>query len=155
MSARALLYAVWTGFGALFLCGWGLLVWSVPYVLGGCGGDCPATVPVVDLYPERAAAVERCTGLTGADQIGVHFTPPSPCPTSGMCCLASHGQFPCPADYAPGRTCGAAGAYDEACAAIELPEGCDGALEHELIHGLLALHGIEQHEHGNAVWRCQ
>ena len=54
-----------------------------------------------------------------------------------------------------GQACGAAGRFDSHCLLIRLPHECDVALEHEAVHGLLYLNGIDSWaQHTHPAFRC-
>lgn len=118
---------------------------------GSSGGE---AARVTDYFLDRALAVETCAGMGGSEELRVEFGPTTACPTSGRrCCLASEPPAPCPG--APDRLCGAAGRFLVARRTILLPDECDAALEHELVHGLLFLAGDpDWRDHAHPAFRC-
>lgn len=97
----------------------------------GCGPD---GEDVRAVYPERVQALEMCAGGT-VDDVSVVFVPTGKCPTSGRwCCFAGEAPQDCGDEF--GSRCGRAGNFNTRCRVVTLPDECDAALEHELLHAL-------------------
>ena len=114
-----------------------LLTWT----LVGCGAGGPdGEITAGERYPDRVAALAACLDSHGAEinahelqGVPVAFRPTAPCPGGRWCCLASIPDRPCP--WAPDLACGSAGlTYPNGV--ILLPDECDDALEHELLHAI-------------------
>ena len=125
----------WIGLGwatALSLVFWSLLFLA----LSGCGCDPPeGAVDVRVAYPERVAALEACAGAAIEEPVWLVLAPAGPSPTSGRrCCLAEEPARDCGDGLGP--RCGVAGHFETGCRVLTLPDECDDALEHELLHAL-------------------
>jgi CheY-like chemotaxis protein len=122
---------------------------------GSAGGEACDGEPVMDRFADRARAVEACLGLTGSEHLAVRFEPTMACPESGrLCCLAADAPAPCSEDSA--EVCGSAGRFRPSCQLIRLPDACDDALEHELVHGLRYVNGMANwKEHDQKLVVCQ
>ncbi len=131
-----------------------VLLFAAPLAAPEALAECENAQPATSRFAARLQALERCVGLTGTQRLRVRFEPTAPCPTSGQrCCLAADKVMEC--SDGSGQACGAAGRFDSRCLLIRLPQECDVALEHEAIHGLLYLNGVDTWaEHTHPAFRC-
>ena len=114
-----------------------LLAWT----LVGCGAGGPdGEITAGERYPDRVAALAACLEAQGAQgtaselqNVPVATRGTRACPGGRWCCLEAIPDRPCP--WAPELACGAAGlTYPNGV--ILLPDECDDALEHELLHAI-------------------